>query len=75
MACCWGRIGRTARRDLAHLLAWCLGKGMTVLEMLRQPFYHPTMEEAVQGALRDLLQKLKLPTSPPDAPPDLEALT
>ncbi|MBT3429032.1 MAG: hypothetical protein HN428_01270 [Proteobacteria bacterium] len=47
---------------------------MTVLQLLRKPFYHPTMEEAVQGALRDLLQKLKLPTTPPDAPPELEAL-
>jgi|TARA_B100000315_G_scaffold88482_2_gene81291 dihydrolipoamide dehydrogenase len=60
---------------LAHLLAWCIDEQMTVLQLLRKPFYHPTMEEAVQGALRDLLQKLKLPTSPPDAPPDLEALT
>ena len=59
---------------LAHLLAWCIDEQMTVLQLLRKPFYHPTMEEAVQGALRDLLQKLKLPTNPTDAPADLEAL-
>ena len=59
---------------LAHLLAWCISEQMTVLQLLRKPFYHPTMEEAVQGALKDLLQKLDLPTSPPDAPPDLEVL-
>ena len=59
---------------LAHLLAWAIDEQMTVLQLMRKPFYHPTMEEAVQGALRDLLQKLKMPTSPPDAPPDLEAL-
>jgi len=59
---------------LAHLLAWCIDEQMTVLQLLRKPFYHPTMEEAVQGALRDLLHKLKLPTNPPDAPADLEAL-
>ena len=59
---------------LAHLLAWCIGEQMTVLQLLRKPFYHPTMEEAVQGALKDLLQKLDLPTKPPDAPPDLEVL-
>ena len=59
---------------LAHLLAWAIDDQMTVLQLLRKPFYHPTMEEAVQGALRDLLQKLKLPTTPPDAPPELEAL-
>ena len=59
---------------LAHLLAWAIDDQMTILQLLRKPFYHPTMEEAVQGALRDLLQKLKLPTTPPDAPPELEAL-
>ena len=60
---------------LAHLLAWCIGEKMTVLQLLRKPFYHPTMEEAIQGALKDLLQKLDLPTSPPDIPPELEALS
>jgi dihydrolipoamide dehydrogenase len=59
---------------LAHLLAWAIDDQMTVLQLLRKPFYHPTMEEAVQGAIRDLLQKLKLPTTPLDAPPELEAL-
>ena len=59
---------------LAHLLAWCIGEKMTVLQLLRKPFYHPTMEEAIQGALKDLLQKLELPTSPPDIPPELEVL-
>ncbi len=59
---------------LAHLLAWCIGEKMTVLQLLRKPFYHPTMEEAVQGALKDLLHKLELPTSPPDVPPELEVL-
>ena len=59
---------------LAHLLAWCIGEQMTVPQLLRKPFYHPTMEEAIQGALKDLLQKLDLPTSPPDVPPDLEVL-
>ena len=59
---------------LAHLLAWCIGEKMTVLQLLRKPFYHPTMEEAIQGALKDLLHKLELPTSPPDIPPELEVL-
>jgi dihydrolipoamide dehydrogenase len=60
--------------NLAHLLAWCLGKGMTVLEMLRQPFYHPTMEEALQGALRDLLAKVETELELADAPPDIAPL-
>ena len=60
--------------NLAHLLAWCIGKGMTVLEMLRQPFYHPTMEEALQGALRDLLAKVETELELADAPPDIAPL-
>jgi dihydrolipoamide dehydrogenase len=59
---------------LAHLLAWCIGEKMTVLQLLRKPFYHPTMEEAIQGALKDLLQKLDLRASPPGVPPELEVL-
>ncbi|MCU7960791.1 MAG: dihydrolipoyl dehydrogenase [gamma proteobacterium symbiont of Bathyaustriella thionipta] len=44
--------------NLAHLLAWSIQMGMTVGEMLRMPFYHPVMEEALQAALYDLYYKL-----------------
>jgi len=43
---------------LGHLLAWCIQKNMTVGEMLRMPFYHPVMEEALQAALYDLYHKV-----------------
>ena len=59
--------------NLAHLLAWCIDEQMTVLQLLRKPFYHPTMEEALQGALRDVLSKLDLQKT--DVPPELEVLT
>ena len=59
--------------NLAHLLAWCIDEQMTVLQLLRKPFYHPTMEEALQGALRDVLSKLDLEKT--DVPPELEVLT
>lgn len=39
---------------LAHLLAWALQTGMTVKEMLEMPFYHPTVEEGLRTALREL---------------------
>ena len=48
---------------------------MTVLQMLRKPFYHPTMEEALQGALRDLLPKVDLAPELPDAPVELDVLS
>jgi dihydrolipoamide dehydrogenase len=50
---------------LAHLLSWSIQQGMTVEQMLRMPFYHPVIEEALQGALNDLSRKLEIE---PDGP-------
>ena len=51
---------------LAHLLAWSIGSGLTVGEMLAQPFYHPVLEEGLRTALRDLNRALRMgPPSPP----------
>lgn len=61
--------------NLAHLIAWCISEKMTVPQILRKPFYHPTMEEALQGALRDVLHKLDLKWELSDAPPDLAVLS
>lgn len=44
---------------LAHLLAWAVQMGMTVATALSMPFYHPTLEEGLRGALRDLDRKLR----------------
>ncbi|MDP8236526.1 MAG: dihydrolipoyl dehydrogenase [Candidatus Erginobacter occultus] len=46
-----------AGEHLAHLLAALIQAGMTVREALDLPFYHPTYEETIQGALRDLSKK------------------
>jgi dihydrolipoamide dehydrogenase len=43
---------------LAHLLAWACQARMTVAQMLEMPFYHPTIEEGVRTALRDLKEKM-----------------
>ena len=43
---------------LAHLLAWSVQQGMTVFDMLKMPFYHPVIEEALQGALYSVLSEL-----------------
>ena len=48
---------------LAHLLAWSMEMGLTVPQMLAMPFYHPTLEEALQGALYDAKSKLDLESS------------
>ncbi|HGG60829.1 MAG TPA: dihydrolipoyl dehydrogenase [Gammaproteobacteria bacterium] len=48
-----------AGEHLAHLLVWALENQMTVGAMLRMPFYHPVMEEAVQAALNSLYAKVE----------------
>ncbi len=44
---------------LAHLLAWCIQKEMTVGELLQMPFYHPVIEEALQAALYDCYEQIE----------------
>ena len=50
---------------LAHLLAWAVQQQMTALDMLRMPFYHPVIEEALQDALHDLADKLGIASGVP----------
>jgi len=49
-----------AGEHLAHLLAWAHQQGLTVPEMVSMPFYHPTLEEGLQTALRELSARLML---------------
>ena len=49
--------------NLGHLLCWSIEMGLTVHDMLRMPFYHPVMEEALQAALYNLKRKLDMPDS------------
>ncbi len=46
--------------NLGHLLCWSIEMGLTVQQMLRMPFYHPVIEEALQAALYNLKSKLEL---------------
>lgn len=47
-----------AAEHLAHLLALAIGRGLTVADLLRLPFYHPVLEEGLRSALRDLAKQL-----------------
>jgi len=49
----------TRGEHLAHLLAWSIAQGLTVGQLLRMPFYHPVIEEALQAALYDLYAKVE----------------
>lgn len=44
--------------NVAHLMAWSIQQGMTVFDVLRMPFYHPVIEEALQACFYDVLKKL-----------------
>ncbi|MBC7533964.1 MAG: dihydrolipoyl dehydrogenase [Oligoflexus sp.] len=46
---------------LAHILAAAITEGLSVQDMLRHTFYHPTVEEGLRTALRDASRKLALP--------------
>lgn len=44
---------------LAHLLALAIDRGLKVQELLRMPVYHPTVEEGLRTALRQLARQLE----------------
>ena len=44
--------------NLAHLLAWSIQQGLSVQDLLKMPFYHPVIEEALQAALYHALGQL-----------------
>lgn len=44
---------------LGHMLAWVIQRGLTADQVLDLPFYHPTVEEGVQGALRRISTEVK----------------
>jgi dihydrolipoamide dehydrogenase len=44
--------------NLSHLICWGIELGLTAGRMLRLPFYHPVIEEALQAALYDLYRQV-----------------
>lgn len=45
---------------LAHLLSWSIQQKMTVVDMLRMPYYHPVIEEALQDTLQGMARKMSI---------------
>ncbi len=45
---------------LGHLLALAMQAKLTVFDVLRMPFYHPTIEEGLRTALRAAVAKIKI---------------
>ena len=57
-----------AAEHIGHLLALAIGRDLTVHDLLRMPFYHPTLEEGLRSALRMIAREL-----PPCSMSDLAA--
>ena len=49
----------TNGEHLAHLLAWAIQRDETVESLLTMPYYHPSVEEMVQDALKDAGRQLR----------------
>lgn len=47
-----------AAEHMGHLLALAIGQKLTVHDLLRMPFYHPTLEEGLRTALRMVARDL-----------------
>ncbi|SFB59403.1 dihydrolipoamide dehydrogenase [Rhizobium sp. NFR07] len=43
---------------LAHLIAWAIEHGQTAMQVLDLPIYHPTYEEGLRSALRQICQQI-----------------
>src|SRR5690606_21203096 len=52
-------MGAPDDEHLAHLLALAIDRDLTVQEPLRMPVYHPTVEEGLRTALRQLARQLE----------------
>ncbi|WP_325051436.1 dihydrolipoyl dehydrogenase [Henriciella barbarensis] len=55
---------------LAHLLCWEIENGSKASDLLNKPFYHPTLEEGLKTALKQICQEIGLPK--PDSRDDAE---
>ncbi len=51
-----------AGEHLAHMIAFAIQQNMTVFDFLKTPFYHPTVEEGMRTALKNLAKQAS--TSP-----------
>ena len=49
---------------LAHAMAWLIESGTAAQDILELPFYHPTFEEGLKGALREICAAVNAPRPP-----------
>jgi dihydrolipoamide dehydrogenase len=49
---------------IAHLFAWAIERGETASSLLELPFYHPTLEEGLKPALREICEAVHARAAP-----------
>lgn len=49
----------TQGEHLAHLIAWAIQAKQTVNDLLAMPYYHPSIEEMLQSALKSASQQMR----------------
>ena len=49
---------------IAHLLAWAIERGESATMLLDLPYYHPTFEEGLKPALREICEAVNAPMVP-----------
>jgi dihydrolipoamide dehydrogenase len=49
---------------LAHLIAWAIEMKQTAMQLLEMPIYHPTYEEGLRTALRQICDRTEIPFAP-----------
>ncbi len=52
------QIAVPGAEHLAHHIAWAIEQNLTVYQMMKFPFYHPTLEEGLYLLLLDCIKKL-----------------
>ncbi|GAB7555387.1 hypothetical protein NRB_49040 [Novosphingobium sp. 11B] len=50
-------LATPAAEHMAHLLVMAIDRGLTASEILPLPFYHPTFEEGLKPALREICSR------------------
>ncbi|MDP9840046.1 dihydrolipoamide dehydrogenase [Neorhizobium huautlense] len=45
----------------AHMIAWAIEDRLTAMQLLDKPFYHPTYEEGLRSALKQICDQTRLP--------------
>lgn len=53
-----GELIMPRAEHFTHLLAWAVENEMIVLDLVKMPFYHPVLEEAIQSTINQLFKAL-----------------